>query len=376
MDRNPWLTIEPRRKVKGKSSLATGRGALVVDADMVIGIPEAFALAEACVEHGSWGGVVECFVLVMATCGLRPGEAAGLLWEDLDLPADGVARWVTVRRTHRAVAGRWLDPGEDPDWGPLNDRDIADTRRAPVHPSLAEKLLRHRELYGESPDGLVFHRDGKPFDADTPDRPVEVLGRQGEEEVPLTAGPQHARVQQRREHQDDEPSALGALADSTQPIEHRVDVLLLAGVHRRVSEELVLSLPAFLPVAEDIVEQQPSMAVDLLVRQPVGLQEADESGTADPEEIGRLLRRQDLRLGHHGHGLTSAERLDHHPYRRLEPVGGHDAGVVADHQVQLSRSVLGQELMDLGQLRTESFRQSEGRRVQVIHLDSLLPLSF
>ena len=29
-----------------------------------------FALAEACVTEGSWGGVVECFVLVMALCGL------------------------------------------------------------------------------------------------------------------------------------------------------------------------------------------------------------------------------------------------------------------------------------------------------------------
>jgi integrase len=177
IDRNPWATLRPRRKVKGKTSMGSGRGALAVDADMVIGVPEAFALAESCGHNGSWGGVVECFVLVMALCGLRPGEAAGLLWEDLDLPDDRGAGWVTVRRTHRPVAARWLDPGEDPDWGPLKDRDLADTRRAPVHPQLVEKLRAHLDSYGVGPDGLVFHRNGKPFDPDMFNRKVWLPGR-------------------------------------------------------------------------------------------------------------------------------------------------------------------------------------------------------
>lgn len=177
IEKNPWVTIKPRKKVKGKTSLATGRAALAVDADLVIGIPEAIALAATCAEKGAWGWIVECFVLVMALCGLRPGEAAGLLWEDLDLPTDGGAGWVTVRRTHRPIAERWLDASEDPVWGPLKDRDLADTRRAPVHPLLVEKLLAHRELCGIGPDGLVFHRNGKPFDPDMFDRHVWKPGR-------------------------------------------------------------------------------------------------------------------------------------------------------------------------------------------------------
>jgi integrase len=177
IERNPWASIRPRRKVKGKSSVSATRAGLVVDADLVIGVPEALALAAACAEHGEWGGVVECFVLVMAFCGLRPGEAAGLLWEDLDLPADRDAGWVTVRRTHRPVAARWLDSGEDPVWGPLKDRDLADTRRAPVHPLLVEKLERHLAEYGKGPDGLVFHRKGKPFDPDMFNRSVWHKGR-------------------------------------------------------------------------------------------------------------------------------------------------------------------------------------------------------
>lgn len=167
VDRNAFAAIRPRKKVKGKASLATGRAALAVDADIVIGVPEALELAGSCVEHGDWDGRVECFILVMALCALRPGEAAGLLWEDLDLPDDGSAGWVTVRRTHRPTSARWLDPGEDPDWGPLKDRDVMDSRRAPVHPLLVEKFKRHRELYGVGPDGLVFHRNDRPFDDDT-----------------------------------------------------------------------------------------------------------------------------------------------------------------------------------------------------------------
>jgi hypothetical protein len=76
-----------------------------------------------------------CFVLVIALCGLRPGEAVGLLWEDLDLPTGGGPGWLTVRRSHRKVAGRWLDPDEDPEWGPLKDRDIVDTRRVAGAPT-------------------------------------------------------------------------------------------------------------------------------------------------------------------------------------------------------------------------------------------------
>jgi integrase len=177
IERNPWASVRPRRKVKGKTTMAGGRTALAVDADMVIGVNDAFALAGACADKGSWGGVVECFVLVMALCGLRPGEAAGLLWEDIDLAGGDGAGWVTVRRTHRPVPERWLDPGENPTWGPLKDRDLTDTRRAPLPPPLVAKFRDHRQLYGEGPGGLVFHRNGKPFDPDLFARNVWEPGR-------------------------------------------------------------------------------------------------------------------------------------------------------------------------------------------------------
>ncbi len=157
--------------------MTTGRSALAVDADTVIDVDQALALAQSCATNGTWGGIAECFVLIMALCGLRPGEAAGLLWEDLELPFGDDAGWFTVRRSHRPFAGRWLDPGEDPDWGPLKDRDVTETRRAPIHPLLVAKLREHHDAYGEGPGGLMFHWKGKPFDPDMFARNVWDPGR-------------------------------------------------------------------------------------------------------------------------------------------------------------------------------------------------------
>lgn len=166
IDRSPWSAIRPGRKVKGRSTMVVGRAGLAVDADMVLDVNQSLELARACVTEGSWGGSVECFVLVMALCGLRWGEAAGLLWEDVDIDSSGDPGWLTVRRSHRPARERWLDVGEDPEWGPLKDRDIVATRRIPVPPVLAAKLIEHRQQYGPGPDGLVFHRKGRPFDHD------------------------------------------------------------------------------------------------------------------------------------------------------------------------------------------------------------------
>jgi integrase len=166
IERNPWVAVRARRKVKGKSTLAAGRAGRAVDADMVLSVSQSLALAEACVTEGAWGGVVECFVLVMALCGLRPGEAAGLLSDDLELPPADEPGWLVVRRTHRPTQDRWLDPDEDPEWGPLKDRDLTESRRVPVPSLLVAKLRQHRELYDVGPGGLVFHRNNRALDRD------------------------------------------------------------------------------------------------------------------------------------------------------------------------------------------------------------------
>jgi integrase len=170
---NPWPALLVRRKIKGKSSRSSlSASRLAVDADLVLDIPQVLELASRCALDGTWGGVVECYVLTMGLCGLRPNEAVGLLWDDIDCRSEEGSGWLTVRRTHRKVASRWLDPEEDPEWGPLKDRDIAETRRVPIHSFLVEKLRDHRHDFGEGPDGLVFHRNGRPFDLSVFDRDV------------------------------------------------------------------------------------------------------------------------------------------------------------------------------------------------------------
>ena len=89
IERNPRLAVRPRRKVKAKATLVTGRAGLAVDAGMVLSVGQSVALAEACVTEGSRGGIVECFVVAMALCGLGWGEATGLVWDDVELPAAG-----------------------------------------------------------------------------------------------------------------------------------------------------------------------------------------------------------------------------------------------------------------------------------------------
>ena len=50
--------------------------------------------------------------------------------------------WLVVRRTYRPTSDRWLDPDEDPEWGPLKDRDVTESRRVPLPPLLVAKLRR------------------------------------------------------------------------------------------------------------------------------------------------------------------------------------------------------------------------------------------
>ena len=165
IDRSPWAMARPQPKVERKSTLADGRSALAIDADMVLDVPQSLLLAETCATEGTWGPVVECFVLVMALCGLRPGEAADLLSEDIELPSRDGPGWLVVRRSQRPRGERWLDPDEDPESGPLKERET-EARRVPIPSLLVTKLRHHIELYGQGSSGLVFHRNNKPFDRD------------------------------------------------------------------------------------------------------------------------------------------------------------------------------------------------------------------
>lgn len=167
---NPWPAVETMDRSSGRRS---ARGAQAIDRDLVLSAAQVSELAEACVTHGKWGAEVRCFVLVMGLCGLRPGEAVGLTIDGLDLPADG-AGWLTTSRSRRRISQRWLEPNEDGDWGPLKDRDLADSRRAPIPTWLVPLLRSHLEEFRPEAGArnLVFARSGKPIELAVFDREV------------------------------------------------------------------------------------------------------------------------------------------------------------------------------------------------------------
>lgn len=161
---SPWDTVVSRTRTTRASSARNTTG-LAADAEMVLSPQQVIELADRCVTEGEWGEHVRCYVLVMGLCGMRPNEAVGLLVGDVDLTEDG-AGWLTVRRTHRRVPARYLDPDEDPTWGPLKGRDLAAARRVPVPAFVATALRQHLSEFcaGAASSDLVFKHGGRAFD--------------------------------------------------------------------------------------------------------------------------------------------------------------------------------------------------------------------
>lgn len=164
LDANPWAQVVLSTRTRGGGTRSAKAGLVPADAELVLSPEQIHELADACSRLGSWGDVVRCFVLVMGFCGLRPSEATGLVVGDLDLDDD--SGWLTVRRSRRNVPDRYLDLEEDPEWGPLKGRMLADSRRVPVPAGIARLVRHHVDHFctGDSPTELVFQRNGKPFD--------------------------------------------------------------------------------------------------------------------------------------------------------------------------------------------------------------------
>lgn len=158
---NPWAHVELPTAVASPAV-----GVSPVDPDLVLSPTAVWWLAAACAHFGTWGGGVAAYVQLMGLCGLRPGEAAGVRIEDLELPASGPG-WITVRRAKRRIAARWLEPDDDPTWGP-SKHDSGGGRRAPIPESLVAYLRDiHIPGHCDGPgDGLVCEHHGRPYDHD------------------------------------------------------------------------------------------------------------------------------------------------------------------------------------------------------------------
>ena len=161
--RSPWPTVKLRTKGKGGQRSAT-TGPRPVDPELVLPPVGVWWLAAACAHFGSWGPGVAAYVLLLGICGLRPSEGAGVRIEDLELPLSAPDGSPYAGR-RRDVAEHWLDPDEDPIWGPLKDRDLAESRRAPIPGALIAYLrdVHIPEHCDRRRRGLLFEHRGKPY---------------------------------------------------------------------------------------------------------------------------------------------------------------------------------------------------------------------
>lgn len=158
---NPWHAVRLR-----DTPAAASNPVRAADADLVLAPSQVLALAQACVDYGTWGEMSRAVVLVMGFCGLRPSEAVGLLVGDVEV-GDPTDAWLTVRRARRTVQSKFLSPHEDADWGPLKSKAAGAARRVPIPTSIIPVLQAHLATRaGARPFDLVFERNGRPINLD------------------------------------------------------------------------------------------------------------------------------------------------------------------------------------------------------------------
>lgn len=156
---DPWPAVRTRRKIKKDGKVTKLRGGVQpVDKSVVASPAEVLRIAAAVGQATSGAGIYEAFVATMGLCGPRPGEARALQIKDVELHDDDSGGWLTVRRSSRKVAERWLDPHDDPEYGPLKGMESDADRTVPIPAMLAPLLRRHLDTYrgDAAPDELLF----------------------------------------------------------------------------------------------------------------------------------------------------------------------------------------------------------------------------
>lgn len=171
IDRDPWPAVRVSRKTKRNGTVTKAtKGVTTVDKDIVLSPEQVWALADALGAQSKTAARYRAFIALMGLCGLRPSEACAVTVGDLELPdADDEVQtgWVTVRRTQRVVAAKWVADDEDDDYGPLKGRGSDEDRRAPIPSKLVAVLRAHLADYraGAGEEDLAFTTvTGKPID--------------------------------------------------------------------------------------------------------------------------------------------------------------------------------------------------------------------
>jgi integrase len=94
------------------------------------------------------------YILLLGIAGGRPGESAGVHDTDIDAPARGMGEVRFTRTNRRGIDALFLDADDDPAWGPLKGRELADERVAPLPSSDAARI--HQILRKSSATGTLF----------------------------------------------------------------------------------------------------------------------------------------------------------------------------------------------------------------------------
>lgn len=144
--RNPITAVQVKapRTVKG------------VDKRVVVNADQARALLDAVRHVKPSGPRLVAFFGVMYFGALRPGEAATLRKNNLDLPAAGWGELMIERSTPEAGSA-WTDSGRRREERELKHRAVGETRNVPCPPSLTALLRAHLDEFGTTTDGRLFH---------------------------------------------------------------------------------------------------------------------------------------------------------------------------------------------------------------------------
>ncbi|WP_405394670.1 tyrosine-type recombinase/integrase [Microbispora hainanensis] len=156
------LPSNPLREIKWAPPKSTE----AVDPRTVVNPRQAGALLAAVSYVGrSRGPRMMALYACMYYAALRPEEAAGLRWENCQLPDEGWGM-LTLEKARPQANKRYTDSGEAHDERGLKHRAERETRPIPIPPVLVAILREHIKRYGVADDGRLFRTaKGRPYTA-------------------------------------------------------------------------------------------------------------------------------------------------------------------------------------------------------------------
>ena len=164
VDRNPWVVVRARRKVKGKSHHGhrperTGRRRRHCPRRRPV--PAPWPKRAPPRGPGAASPSASCWSWRSAACaGARRPGCSG---KTSSYPMATTPGWVTVRRSHRPIAGAVARPRRGPRMGPAQGpRRHRNPAGAGSSRSLVAKLRRAPRAYGEGPGGLCSTATANP----------------------------------------------------------------------------------------------------------------------------------------------------------------------------------------------------------------------